>query len=147
MYYEGKKGVQQDYAEAIEWFQKAAEQNYDLDLMIRATFKFGEMYYKGEGVPRNYTEAMTLYCIAAEQNDDIGLMIDARFKLGERYYKGEGVPRDYVQAYMWLALILKRSRFDMKATNLSDELALKMTPSQIAEALKLSNEWTESHAG
>ena len=141
MYYKGQKGLPQDYAEAMKWFGKAAEQNCQY-----AQFKIGEMYYKGEGVSKDYSEAMKWYYKSAEQKYDIAIMIDAQFKLAKMYYRGEGAPRDYVRAYMWLVVILMKSRFDIKATNLRNEITPKMPTARIAEAQKLAEEWTESHA-
>ncbi|MDL1959246.1 MAG: hypothetical protein LWX01_06035 [Deltaproteobacteria bacterium] len=39
------RAVQQDYAEAVKWFRKAAEQGY-----ADAQFFLGLMYAQGEGV-------------------------------------------------------------------------------------------------
>ncbi|XOC34472.1 sel1 repeat family protein [Haemophilus influenzae] len=51
MYNDGK-GVKQDYAEAIKWYQKAAEQDY-----AKAQFNLGTMYHNGEGVKRDLSKA------------------------------------------------------------------------------------------
>lgn len=48
MYFEGK-GIQQDYKQAMYWFNKAAEQGNAI-----AQNNLGVMYYKGQGVSRNY---------------------------------------------------------------------------------------------
>ncbi len=44
MWYNGV-GVRQDYNEAFNWFEKAAEQGD-----VNAQFNLGIMYYKGYGV-------------------------------------------------------------------------------------------------
>jgi hypothetical protein len=62
------------------------------------------------------------------------------------YYRGEGAPRDYVRAYMWPVVILMKSRFDIKATSLRNEITTKMPTARIAEAQRLAEKWTESHA-
>ena len=141
MYYEGKKGVQQDFTQAMKWFRRAADQNSKY-----SQFKIGDMYYKGEGAAQDFAEALKMYRKVAERNDDPGITTDAQLKIAEMYYKGEGVPKDFVQAYMWLAILLKDSRFDSKATTLSNALAAKMAPAQIAEAQRLAREWSDSHA-
>lgn len=47
-YYEGRFGVSQDYAQAVEWFQKAAEQGE-----IHAQYNLGMCYLRGHGVPQD----------------------------------------------------------------------------------------------
>ena len=48
-YYCGKKGVPQDYKQAVYWFRKAAEQNDGEGLYL-----LGVCYLNGKGVQRNY---------------------------------------------------------------------------------------------
>ena len=48
MYYNGQ-GVRQDYAQAVQWYRKAAEQGY-----AQAQSNLGVMYYNGQGVRQNY---------------------------------------------------------------------------------------------
>jgi TPR repeat protein len=50
--YHNSKGVPQDYAQAVTWFRKAADQG-DAD----AQFFLGLMYAKSEGVPQDYVLA------------------------------------------------------------------------------------------
>ena len=52
----GKLGVTKDYAEAIKWFRKAAEQNN-----AAAQENLGQCYEVGEGVPKDYAEAVKWY--------------------------------------------------------------------------------------
>ena len=51
-----------DYAEAVKWYRKAAEQGH-----ARAQYSLGFMYYNGRGVPQDYAEAMKWYRKAADQ--------------------------------------------------------------------------------
>ena len=62
MYYDGNKGVPQDYQEAVRWYRLAAEQGY-----ATAQFHLGVMYYNGEGVPQDDQEAARWFRLAAEQ--------------------------------------------------------------------------------
>ena len=81
----------QDYAEAVRWYRKAADQgNAD------AQFSLGYMYDNGQGVPQDYAEAARWYRKAADQGD-----ADAQFNLGYMYDKGQGVPQDYAEAARW----------------------------------------------
>jgi TPR repeat protein len=45
--YANGKGVEQDFKEAIKWFQKAADQGF-----AEAQYNLGFMYDKGQGVER-----------------------------------------------------------------------------------------------
>ena len=54
------KGVARDVAEAVKWFQKAAELDYN-----EAQFILAELYADGRGVPRDPGKAMELYRQAA----------------------------------------------------------------------------------
>jgi len=57
-------GVPQDYAEAMKWFRKAAEQGD-----AQAQRNLGIMYHGGQGVSQDYGEAMKWFRKAAEQGD------------------------------------------------------------------------------
>ncbi|MCE2485665.1 MAG: sel1 repeat family protein [Desulfurellaceae bacterium] len=52
-------GSPQDYAEAVEWFRRAAEQGD-----TSAQLNLGSMYFRGEGVPQDYTMAHMWYNLA-----------------------------------------------------------------------------------
>jgi uncharacterized protein len=68
----------------------------------------------------------------------------AQFNLGSMYANGHGVPRDYAQAVMWFSLSAKRAPYvalrDLAVED-RDEVAVKMTPAQRAEAQRLASEW------
>jgi TPR repeat protein len=59
--FEYGKGVPQDYAEALKWLHKAAEQG-DTSAMD----SLASMYRYGEGVTQDYAEAVKWYRKAAE---------------------------------------------------------------------------------
>ena len=135
LYHQGQ-GVPQDYAEAMRWYRKAADQR-----LAAAQNSLGVMYEKGRGVPQDNGEALKWYHRAASQG-----LAQAQYNLGVMYEKGEGVPQDYVQAHKWSNLAA--SRFPVseaenrdKAVKNRDIVAAKMTPAQIAEALRLAREW------
>jgi TPR repeat protein len=93
------------------------------------------MYDYGRGVPEDDTEAAKWYCKAAEQGNRF-----AQLFLGIMYKFGRGVPQDYVLAYMWLNLAAAQGSSGARIVR--DQLALSMTPSQIAEAQRLgTREW------
>ena len=59
------------------------------------------------------------------------------------YYKGEGVPQDHILAYMWFNLA--GANGPKKLLEVRDLVAKGMSPAQIAEAQRLSQEWTAAH--
>ena len=61
-YYYGRNGFGKDYAEAVKWYRKAAEQGH-----AHAQFNLGWMYENGEGVAKDDYEAVKWYCMAAVQ--------------------------------------------------------------------------------
>ena len=61
MHHKGK-GVQQNYAEALTWYRKAADRGY-----ATSQNNLGWMHQNGLGVAKNYPKALSLYCKAAGQ--------------------------------------------------------------------------------
>jgi hypothetical protein len=127
--YDKGLGVTQDYAEAVRWYRKAADQGH-----AGAQFNLGVMYSKGWGVTQDYTEAVRWYRKAAKQGTAL-----AQAKLGLMYDNAWGVTQDYSRAHMWYSLATARG-LNIAEKN-RDLLAKKMTPAQIAKAQKLAREW------
>ena len=63
MYGKGED-VPQDYAEAVKWFRKAAEQSF-----ADAQYNLGIMYKNGYGVPQNYVQAHMWFNLAGAQGE------------------------------------------------------------------------------
>ena len=84
-------GVEQDFAEALNWFRLAASQNH-----MRAQYNLGFMYDNGQGVSQDYTEAARWYQKAAEQGH-----VNAQNNLGVLYAHGQGVKQDPAEAVRW----------------------------------------------
>jgi len=99
-----------------------------------AQLELGLMYYEGEGVPKDSAEAVTWYRKAADQG-----LGEAQNNLGGMYANGEGVPKDYVEAYKWFT-VAAQGGFATAEEN-QRNLALKMSGTQIVEALRLSREF------
>ena len=66
--------VEQNLAEAVKWYRKAAEQGHD-----GAQYKLGLSYQNGKGVPQSDTEAYIWLNISAEN----GAPLNGRGKAGE----------------------------------------------------------------
>ena len=58
-------GIPLDFAEAVKWFRKAAEQG-----RAKAQYNLGLMYAKGEGVPKDLVQAHVWWNIAAAQGNE-----------------------------------------------------------------------------
>jgi hypothetical protein len=122
-----------DTSTPLEVLTRCAEQGDAL-----AQVNLAVTYDLGRRVPRDREEAVRWYRMAAEQGQS-----DAQTSLGLRYRLGNGVPEDLVISYMWYDLsaaqgsgVAQRSR---------DVIEERLTPEQVAEAQRLSREWTETH--
>ena len=80
-----------DYAEALKWYRKAAEQGH-----AKAQVNLGVMYRGGIGVTQDNAEAVKWYRKSAEQGN-----AKAQVNLGYMYRKGKGVTQDDVEAVKW----------------------------------------------
>ncbi len=59
MIYGNGRGVPQDYAMALTWYEKAATQGYAM-----AQYNLGALYFYGHGVPQNDVKAYMLWSLA-----------------------------------------------------------------------------------
>ena len=100
--YANGQGVPQDYAEAVKWYRKAADQGD-----AHAQSNLGACTKKGQGVPQDYAEAVKWYRKAADQGN-----ATAQYNLGGMYDKGKGVPQDYAEAVKWYRLAADQGNAD-----------------------------------
>lgn len=164
-----------DTAQAIEWFRKAAAQQYP-----PAEFQVGQLYDFGFGVVQSDGEALTWYRRAAGHGhapaeravgdfyqkgrvvpadakeasrwylraadaDDIR----AQYQLGQLYFDGTGVQRDYAAAYLWFSLAATQAPLvdNRKGLlELRNIAAARLTPEQVAEAARRVAAWKPSAA-
>ena len=84
------RGVKQDDARAVQWFDRAALQD-DVD----AENDLGVMYAQGRGVPQSYGRAEGWFAAAARA------FAPAQFNLGVTFEFGRGVPADPARALSW----------------------------------------------
>jgi uncharacterized protein len=128
-----------DYPIIYGLVEKAAQKGspvaqFSLGVM---NYPIGDLTFDERG--GNLSEALIWYRRAADQGD-----VDSEVALGIAYADGIGVPQDYVEAHKWFNVAAPRTKYgDIRADIMKrrDELALKMTPSQIAEAQKLARDW------
>jgi TPR repeat protein len=84
--------VRRDYAQALNWYRKGAEQgNAD------AQFQLGGLYHFGHGVPRDAVLAFDWAKKAAIQGQ-----IDAEFFISTCYSEGWGIGRNKGESVFWL---------------------------------------------
>lgn len=126
-------GVEQDYARAYHWYDKAARQGN-----VAGQAKLGLMHYYGLGVMEDHAAAAEWFLKAAEQGDP-----EAALVLGELYSKGDGVARQATEAYLWYAVAADLGKQD--AQNRRIELLEEMSPADINIALTRLKVWREHH--
>lgn len=150
--YKWGQGVKQNYAEAVKWYIKAAEQG-DAD----SELNLGYAYQTGSGIKKSEKEAAKWIEKAAEQGimeaeDSIGAAYlygkgvrkdevaaahyfgkaaeqgdgDAMRELGLMRWHGQGLSRDLVAAYMWLTL---SEKFGSAETHLRENPFIVDVPS------------------
>jgi TPR repeat protein len=90
MYYTGV-GVTQDFAQALEWHRKAADQGE-----TESQYVLGTMYYSGKGLTQDYREALRWLQKAGSHGH-----IDAQYMLGAMCFTGKGAPQDYQRSISW----------------------------------------------
>ena len=120
--------VPQDYQTAAKWFELAATQGN-----ITSQINIGVLYYNGQGVPQDFQTAIKWFALAAEQGS-----LQGQHNIAYMYYSGQGIKIDKVYAHMW-ASIASSQGFE-NAKGLLDALNMEMTPSQIQEAQRLTEE-------
>lgn len=125
-YYFGRNGKAQDYAEAVKWYRKAAEQGD-----ARAQFYLSHCYAYGRGVSQDYSEAVKWLRKAAEQGDAL-----AQNNLGWCYDNGQGVPQDESEAMKWFRKAAEQGVTDAQYNLGWCYQNSEGVPKDIAEAVK-----------
>ena len=92
--YESGQGVEQDTAQALEWYRKAAEQEDG-----KAQIKLGEIYRDGQGVEQDNAQAIQWYRKAAERG-----IVKAQESLATLYEK----VGNYTEAGKWHLKVAER---------------------------------------
>ncbi|KAF9080433.1 hypothetical protein BGX23_002162 [Mortierella sp. AD031] len=90
IYKEGN-GVEQDLQAAMNWYMRAAEQEYP-----KAQFRIAVLYGQGLGIAQDYAKAVEWCLRAAEQGDAI-----AQFNIAGMLVVGHGIAKDYIKATEW----------------------------------------------
>lgn len=154
------QGVPQDSEQAIKWINQAKQiaelgkktteiqlsektqpvvQQPELSKLARAIpVSPEEKYKKGlelseENENTNFKEAIKWFSQSAQSGNK-----NAQYKLGMFYLTGKGLPQNYVYSYSWLNLSSAQGVPD--AIQAKIYLESKMTPEQLKEAQRLSQE-------
>ena len=120
-YREGSYGLK-DMLAAIAWFRRAVDSGDG-----EAALTFASMLQKGDEMPQDMKSAISLLSRVADAGS-----AEAQVQLANIYAQGIGTPVDLIRGY---ALLLAAGDFE-PAKAKRDELALKMSKEQIAEAQK-----------
>ena len=162
-----------DTAQAIDWFRKAALQQY-----APAELQLAQLYDFGFGVGQNDTEALAWYRKAADHGSaaaaramgdfyrkgravaaDIaeaarwyrraadGDDLRAQYELAQLYFSGNGVVRDYISAYVWFTVAAGQTPLADNRDALIEArniAAARMTPDQLADAVGRAAAWSPS---
>jgi TPR repeat protein len=123
-----------DYATAVSLYRPLADKGNAIAQTI-----LGTMYAMGQSVPEDGAQALFWFRKAADQGN-----ATSQFSLGLMYANGRGVPQDYERAHMWFNLAGSRkddTELREHALKNRDQVAAKLTPSQIADAQRLAREW------
>ena len=120
--YETGNGVEKSNAEALNWYNKAAEQG-NTEAQKRANIlskkqnaqspeelnDLNKKYYYGLGVEQIYENAFPLFLKAANQGH-----AEAQFLIGKMCYYGKGVKQDLKIAEEWLKLAANQGHAEAK---------------------------------
>ena len=123
-------GVPQDYAQAADWYRKAAEQNHGL-----AQFNLGTMYANGQGVARDDAQSLVWFGRAANLGDAGG-----QYKMGRNCHRismdgsPAAAPEARIEAYKWYQLAAAQGY--KNADGAYATLTFKMTRADVAEAIR-----------
>ncbi|KAH7036647.1 hypothetical protein BKA57DRAFT_475255 [Linnemannia elongata] len=92
LYRHGSSDLKKDSRAAMDWYLKAAEQEYDL-----AQYSVGILYYLGEGVQQDYAMAEKWFRKAAAQEGEPVFP----YMLGKLYEEGHGTHENPDEAQSW----------------------------------------------
>ncbi len=103
-----------------------------------AQYYVGVMYEKGQGVDQSYDEAVKWFGSSAEQG-----VSQAQMRLSKLYAAGKGVPQDYEYAFAWASVAQHLG--NSYAPPQVGKMAAELSPEELAEAQKLSNQFVQQY--
>lgn len=164
-YSEGRNGVTASEADAVKWYQMAADKGF-----APAQYRLGSIYEKGTGVARDINKAKGYYEQAADQGNASAMhnlavlyasgalgqqdyataanwftkaanlgITDSQFNLAILCARGNGVTQDLGESYKWFAIAAKGGDKDAGAKR--DEVAKAMKPADLDKAKATTEAW------
>ena len=164
-YSEGRNGVTASEADAVKWYQMAADKGF-----APAQYRLGSIYEKGTGVARDINKAKGFYEQAADQGNASAMhnlavlyasgalgqqdyataanwftkaanlgITDSQFNLAILCARGNGVTQDLGESYKWFAIAAKGGDKDAGAKR--DEVAKAMKPADLDKAKAATDAW------
>jgi len=159
------KGVQQDFKQAVSWYNRAATKGF-----AAAQYRLGTLYERGLGVKADPARAKVWYQRAAEQGNvksmhnlavlsagrdqaapdyataarwfqeaaDRGLS-DSQYNLAILHESGLGVARDPKLAYVWLSLAVKNG--DKDAAKRREQVKQSLDAASLKAAGEMVEAW------
>ena len=121
-------GVPQNYAQAADWYRKAAAQNHSL-----AQFNLGIMYANGQGVVQDDAQSVVWFGRAAHLGD-----AGAQYNMGRCCQRAsmDGLPADApeqrIEAYKWFQLAAAQGYRNSEGAYAT--LTFKMSREDVAKA-------------
>ena len=167
--YEKGRGVPQDYGEAYTWYSLSAEKG-----VTASQYGLGYLYDKGLGIPQDFTLAIKWYTLAAEQENLIAqVRLSSMYTFGDGVpadltkalkWSRLAAKNGSSSAQTNLGLIYEYSNIDLIGKNAMahmwynvasangseaaaewrDELAVRMTLSEISKAQAMAKECMNS---
>ncbi|MDW9416897.1 peptidoglycan-binding protein [Sinorhizobium meliloti] len=159
------RGVGEDRAEAVKWYQRAADAG-----VVPAEYRLANLYEKGAGVQRDAAKAKALYLKAAAAGNasaihNLAVMLaggrdgapdlaeaakwfekaanlgvrDSQFNLAVLYARGDGLARNLEDSYKWFAIAARDG--DKDAAEKRDEIAKALKPEELSSAKAKVDAW------
>jgi localization factor PodJL len=159
------RGVKEDLAQAVKWYQRAADAG-----VVPAEYRLANLYEKGAGVARDAAKAKRLYLKAAAAGNasaihNLAVMLasgrdgapdlaeagkwfekaanlgvrDSQFNLAVLYARGNGVAQDLEESYKWFAIAARDG--DKDAAEKRDEIAKALQPHELSSAKAKADAW------
>lgn len=164
IYTEGQ-AIEQDFAAAAKWYERAAAQSF-----VPAQYRLANLYEVGTGVEKDLEEARLWYQRAAEAGNRMAMhnlaalyaggqlgeqqfelaaewferaanhgMTDSQFNLGMLYARGLGVEQDFEQSYRWFSLAAQSG--DKDAAQARDDIAKSLSAEAVGRINGTLSDW------
>ena len=109
-YYLGK-GIEKDYAKALQYFEKAKEFGNK-----KGEYGIAKCYYFGKGVEQNYEKAYNIfYNLMTNSND-----IDAKYYIALMYYYGYYVEKNYGIAFNTFKELMEKNNDELATRKVAE---------------------------